>query len=243
MYQTLTSDRQDTYLDWDCDDSVSSPDLCGAERLLFVRRSAYGPSGVSARFAFLSWLVGELVALRLGCVIVVNKGLALSLCLARWPLGFCLVIDLHYPFSYRGAAKPFGSALNLIQSVVRSCVHVLIVTDENRYSRLEGRHREKATIVTDYPSRQKFDVRKVVSLGKSGKVAIATVGYLHSSRAMRILRQAIDRYGNWWAKVSGCIADDEAASSRGKPSAPHRGVIGLQESPQHVCLRRSHPLL
>lgn len=220
-----------TYLGWSRDGEPGNPDLGGSERMLFHRRSGFGPKAVFVRLRFIAWVIARLVDIRPVSVVAVNEEMAAPLVLLGKMLGFKLIMDIHDPVADRVGSPRLRRILQLVQQFARNGSDEIWVTDEDRYSRLAPAHQAKAIIIPNFPDRPRFDVLGVVPT-ETDRVVVGVVGSLHSSRGLATLRKAMEISGNCAAEVAGWIADEEAENFCRLVTSRFHGIVGLQESLQ-----------
>jgi glycosyltransferase involved in cell wall biosynthesis len=228
--RTLAGRFEVTYLGWCRDDAPGSPDLGSASRMLFVRRSGYGPRAVVVRLLFLAWVIVRICRLRPNAVVAVNEELAAPLVLLKKALGFRLIADIHDPVADRVKSSRLRRILTFVERLARDGSDAICVTDEHRLTRLSPAHQAKATIIPNFPNRPTFDVTGHSRLATEDRVVIGVVGSLHGNRGLATLRRAMDKAGNCVVEIAGWMADDEAASFCQSHAATYHGILGMQDS-------------
>lgn len=220
-----------TLLGWDREGVELAPDLGSATANIYRRQGRYGRGGLMARLAFLFWVVRSILRQRPTTVVAVNEEIAAAILPLKLFRRFKLVIDIHDPLADRVSLTGLRGILQLVQTAARFGADSLLVTDTQRFARIEDRWKSKTSIIPNYPDRPLFPMPAQVA-PTDDVVRIAAVGSLHSNRGMQVLRAAAERAAPCQLELAGWFTDEASASLAELPYCRYHGVIGMQESLQ-----------
>jgi glycosyltransferase involved in cell wall biosynthesis len=183
-------------------------DLPGVQRHVVAIGTPFARTTLRAQLRFSWHVVRTLARIRPDVVCAVNEDNAVRVLPFKRLLYRRLVCDVYDSHQDRASARPFATraALNLLSEWARWGADALIVTDDDRFSRL-GRHRWKCTVVGNYPEDPGPGLaRRAVG----GPTRICVCGTLAETRGIRQLLAAVERSSDAVIVAAGWPNDDFA---------------------------------
>lgn len=231
MCRTLSQQHDVFFLGWNRDSVSNEVDLGSSRRLLFALSGSYGGGALLPRLRFLLWMVAKVWEIKPATVVVVNEELGLPLGVLKGLFGFKIIVDVHDPLADRLSESRFRKAYVWTQARARKWADLILVTDENRYDKVEESYKLKTRIIPNYPDRPCFDVFAVrAPPGSDGVLRIAAIGSLHENRGTNVLRAAVEKAGGCSVELAGWFTDEVSKRLGDAPYATYHGLLKMQKS-------------
>lgn len=217
------------FIGWDRrPNEAKSIDLGATTRHVFMRETQYGRATVTGQLRYLFHVISTLTRIRPHVVCAVNEDVACLLAPFKRILFKKLICDIFDSFADRHSQRslPFRMVAKIVTSFGRRGSDQLIVTDENRLSRL-GDFGEKATVIENVPEDPGEALSQIVP---EGGLKVFVGGTLNRARGLEQILEAVSKIRGAQILCAGWPYDNLAEEFIQHERVEYRGIVTLQES-------------